>query len=240
MMCVNDRGGVRVGVTIFGSIGSRASRCLWVVEELGIDYAWKSISTLDGSNRAPEYRAIIPSGKIPAMTDGADVMMTESMAINQYLAEEYGRGTLWPAARAQRATVLQWTFWSATEVEPFITDLFPQLVLKAPADRDMALVERLLPALVKKLAELEAALAVGDRDYLLGADFTLADVSLAVQTFTFVDRFKLDLTTLPRVRDWTERCRARPARQRVEAMVVAGAKAAAAAAAAATAGVRPG
>jgi glutathione S-transferase len=108
------------------------------------------------------------------------------------------------------------------------------------------LIDRLLPLLVKMLAELEGALAEGNRDYILGSVFTLAEVSLAVQTFTFVDRFRLDLTTLPRVGEWTERCRARPARQRVEAMVVAGAKAAAAgttaaaAAAAAAGAVREG
>ena len=208
-----------MSITIFGSIGSRASRCIWVAEELGLRYEWKPISTLDGSNRRPEYLAINPSGKIPALADG-DVVMTESMAINQYLAEEYGRGSLWPNERQLRARVLQWTFWSATEIEPFITELFPQFVTKPVAERDAALTERLVAALLKKLAELEAALA--GRDFVLER-FTLADVNLAVQTFTFVDRFHLDLGRLPNLRDWTDRCRARPARQRVESMVAAAA-----------------
>ncbi len=209
-----------MGITIFGSIGSRASRCIWVAEELGLAYDWKPISTLDGSNRSPEYLAINPSGKIPALADG-EVVMTESMAINQYLAEEYGRGSLWPDEPQLRARVLQWTFWSATEVESFITELFPQFVTKPVEQRDAALTSRLVAALITKLGELDRALA--GRDYVLGR-FTLADINLAVQTLTFVDRFHLDLGKLANLNAWTERCRARPARQRVEAMAAAPAK----------------
>jgi glutathione S-transferase len=50
-------------------------------------------------------------------------------------------------------------------------------------------------------------------------DFTLADVSVAVQTFTIVDRFDLDLTAYPNITAWTERCRKRPARQKIEALL---------------------
>ena len=210
-----------MSITIYGSIGSRASRCLWVANEIGVAHEWKSISTLDGSNRKPEYLALNPSGKIPAMTDGA-VVMTESMAINQYLAENYGRGTLWPDDRALQARVLQWTFWSATEIEYYIGALFPQLVVKPARDRDQALVDSLLGAMLPKFRELETAL--GAKDYVLGG-FTLADINLAVQTFTIVDRFHLDLDDLPNIRAWTERCRARPARRKVDALVAAAAAA---------------
>ena len=205
-------------LTIYGSIGSRASRCIWVAEEAGAAYEWQSISTLDGSNKTPEYLAINASGKIPAMVDDGDVVATESLAINQYIAENYGQGGIWPIDRATQARVLQWTFWSATEIEYYIGAIFPHLVMKSEADRDQALVDRLLGEMLPKLAELEAALE--GRDYVLGS-FTLADVSLAVQTFTIVDRFGLDLSALPNIVAWTERCRARPARQKVEAMVAA-------------------
>lgn len=206
-----------MSLTIYGSIGSRASRCLWAVEETGVTYDWTPISTLDGSNRSPDYLAINPSGKIPAMSDGV-VVATESLAINLYIAQNYGHGTIWPADRATQAKVLQWTFWSATEIEYYIGAIFPHLVLKSPAERDDALVERLLGELLPKLAELETAL-VG-RDYVLG-EFTLADISLAVQAFTIVDRFGLDLAAWPNITAWTARCRARPARQVVEGLVSA-------------------
>lgn len=208
-----------MAVTIYGSIGSRASRCLWVAEETGMDFDWQPISTLDGSNRTPEYLAINPSGKIPAMKDD-ELVLTESFAINQYLAERYGGGTIWPDDIGLRALAQQWTFWSATEVERYITELFPHFVMLPPEERDPARIEKLVPELMEKLAQLDAALA--SRDYLLG-DFSLADINLAVQSFTFVDRFKLSLESLPDLDAWTTRCRNRPGRQRIEARVAAAA-----------------
>jgi glutathione S-transferase len=207
-------------VRIYGSIGSRASRCLWVAEETGVDFDWVSISTLDGSNRSPEYLAINPSGKIPAMKDG-ELVLTESFAINQYLAERYGAGTIWPADMAHRGLAHQWTFWSATEVERYITELFPHFVMLPPEERDPEKIARLVPELMEKLAQLDEALK--GRDYLLG-DFSLADINLAVQSFTFVDRFMLSLHALPNVEAWTTRCRARPGRQKVEERVAAAAR----------------
>jgi glutathione S-transferase len=204
-----------MSLTIYGSIGSRASRCLWVAEEAGVAYDWEPISTLDGSNRTPAYLAINPSAKIPAMRDG-EVLATESLAINLYIAQNYGQGRLWPDRRADQAKVLQWTFWSATEIEYYIGAIFPHLILKPEAERDQALVDRLIAEMLPKLAELDAALE--GRDYVLD-DFTLADVSVAVQTFTIVDRFDLDLTAYPNITAWTERCRKRPARQKIEALL---------------------
>jgi glutathione S-transferase len=204
-------------VTIYGSIGSRASRCIWVAEEAGVAYDWVPTSTLDGSNRKPDYLAINPSGKIPAMKDG-DVVATESMAINMYIAQHYGQGGLWPTDRQAEVSMLQWTFWSATEIEYYIGAIFPHLVMKSAADRDQVLVDRLLPEMMVKFADLEAAL--DGKDYVLGK-FSLADVNLAVQTFTIEDRFKISMPEYPNVTAWTERCRQRPARQKVEALLAA-------------------
>ena len=204
-----------MGVTIFGSIGSRASRCLWVAEEVGVQFDWRPISTLDGSNRTPEYLAINPSGKIPAMQDD-DLVLTESFAINQYLAERYGAGIIWPADHRGRALVHQWTFWSATEIEPFVTELFPHFVTLPPAERDLEKVDRLVPQLLGRLAFLENALM--GREYVL-EKFSLADISLAVQTFTFFDRFRLPLDSMPNITSWTRRCRSRAGRQAVEARI---------------------
>jgi glutathione S-transferase len=178
-----------------------------------MEFDWRPISTLDGSNQSPEYLAINPSGKIPAMKDD-DLVLTESFAINQYLAERYGAGTIWPADHESRGLAHQWTFWSATEIEPFVTELFPHFVTLPPEKRDASKVDRLVPKLLDRLADLDSALA--GRDYVLDS-FSLADISLAVQTFTFVDRFKLSLESLPNVNTWTTRCRNRPGRQKVEA-----------------------
>jgi glutathione S-transferase len=67
-----------------------------------------------------------------------------------------------------------------------------------------------------KFLELENVLT--GADYVLG-DFTLADINLSVQTFTVIDRFGLDMAEYPKIRAWTERCRARPARQMIDALL---------------------
>jgi hypothetical protein len=93
--------------------------------------------------------------------------------------------------------------------------------MKRPEERVSKLVDGLLAQLYPKLAEFEQAIA--GREYLLG-EFTPADVSVAVQTFSFVDPLGMDLARWPNVKAWTDRCRARPARQKVEALVAAHAK----------------
>lgn len=202
-------------LTIYGSIGSRASRCLWTAEEAGASYKWVSVSTLDGSNRAPEYLAINPSGRIPAMSDG-DVLATESMAINLYIAQNYGQGTLWPEARASQAKVLQWTFWSATEIEYYIGALFRHLVMTPAPQRDLTRIDQLMSEMLPRLDELERTL--DGCDYIVGT-FSLADVHVAMQTFIMQDRLGLTLSDHPNVAAWTQRCRERPARQRLESKV---------------------
>jgi len=208
-------------LTIYGSIGSRASRGLWTAAEIGLTPEWNPISTLDGSARSPAYLAINPSGKIPALSDG-DVVMTESLAINMYLAQNYGQGGIWPDDKALQARVLQWTFWSATEIEYYIGAIFPHLVMKSAEERDQPFVDKMLAAMMPKFKELEQALE--GQDYILG-DFTVADINVVVQTFVIVDRFGLDMADYPNVRAWTERCRERPARKTIDALAAAAKKA---------------
>jgi glutathione S-transferase len=75
-----------------------------------------------------------------------DLVLTESFAINQYIAERYGAGTIWPESFQARARAHEWAFWSATEVGPYITALFPHLVMLPEDQRDADKVARLVPA----------------------------------------------------------------------------------------------
>jgi glutathione S-transferase len=201
--------------TIYGVIGSRASRCIWTAEEAGVTYDWKPISTLDGSNKSAEFLAINPTGKIPALSDDGGVVMTESLAINMYIAQQYGHGTIWPADKADQARALQWTFWSATEIEYYIGALFPHLVMKKEEDRDYAFVEQLKAQMMPKLNELEAAL--DGKEYLL-ADFSIADINVCVQLLTITRNFKFDISGLPNVQAWLNRCIERPGRVKVDTL----------------------
>lgn len=71
---------------IYGILMSRAFRVLWMANELELDYENVPIHFADSSSKTPEYLAINPNGKIPAIEDGG-LKLWESMAINLYLAK---------------------------------------------------------------------------------------------------------------------------------------------------------
>ena len=85
---------------MYGMSASRAFRSVWGIEEVGVDY--EHVPKHFGKDaKTPEYLAVNPNGRIPALVDG-DLVLFESMAINLYLAEKYGDG-LYPASVEDRA-----------------------------------------------------------------------------------------------------------------------------------------
>ena len=102
---------------IYGSIVSRASRNAWAAEETGTDYEVVPLDFRKAEHKAPAFLAINPAGKMPALVDG-DVVMSESLAINLYIAQTYGKGSLWPAGAKDQARCLQWSMWAGAELEP--------------------------------------------------------------------------------------------------------------------------
>ena len=100
---------------IYGVPLSRAYRALWMANELGLDYENVPIHFADGSAKTPDYLAVNPNGRIPAIDDNG-FKLWESMAINLYLAKKHGSGLL-PKTMENEAHAIQWSFWAMTEVE---------------------------------------------------------------------------------------------------------------------------
>ncbi len=201
---------------LFGQAQSRASRSLWVLEEIGIPYEHVPVRPYTES-RSAEYLRINPNGHIPSLEDDAFVLW-ESLAINIYLAESYAEAPLWPAATKEHARVYQWSLWAANEIEPWIVSIAKGLSKQSP---DPA-------AVTVGLDELSAALRIlEDRlhgPYLLGGDFTVGDINLASTLRepgeTGVSGIAaIDLAPFPNVAGWLDRCSARPANRRVASMV---------------------
>jgi glutathione S-transferase len=202
---------------VFGTKASRASRALWICRELGIPHEHVEVHFADGSNQTPEFLSINPNGKIPAIDDDG-FRLWESMAINIYLAKKHG-SALMPRDLQQEMQVLQWSFWVMTEVEkPLLTVMLQRLELPegSPAakylrernPKDPAAEQQALEALQKPLNILEKQLE--GRDYLLGADFTVADLNVA-SVMSWAIAAKLDLATRPNVHQWLKRSTSRPA-----------------------------
>jgi len=196
---------------LYGTPVSRALRSIWAAEEVGVDYEFVSTSFREES-KTPEYLAINPNGRIPALVDG-DLVLFESMAINLYLAKTYG-GKLYPSDPHDEARAIQWTIWGMTELEPHLIPMVLHKVLLPENQRDPAVVSKAEAAIERPLGVLDAH--TSDREYLLGGDFTIADLNLA-GALTTAHFSNFDMSKFENVVRWFSRCTGRPSFARARA-----------------------
>ena len=191
---------------------SSASGARWALEELGLSYDYVELSHAKRDHRSPEYLAINPNGKVPALVDGAHAYF-ESLAILLHLADRYGlERKLWPTDEALRADALSWTVWGTAELRPFMMQYayhgLDTPVSYAPKDRSHAAAEYNLGEYRRVLDVLDARL--GGREFVLGA-FSLTDIP-AASALLFGKSLGVSLEGRRNVEAWLERCRTRPAR----------------------------
>jgi glutathione S-transferase len=195
-------------IRLYGIVNSRALRCLWALEEVGVGYELVPTNFLADAKK-PDYLAINPNGRIPALVDG-DVTLFESMAINLYLAKKYGPALV-PKALADEARALQWSFWGMTELEPHLIQIMLHKVMMPEAQRKPDVAKASEQALDRPLRVLDAALA--GRETLLAGPFSIADLNVAsVLGLANVGQF--DLSPWRNVKRWMDACMGRPAFQR--------------------------
>jgi len=196
-------------IRLYGIRASRAARCIWMLEELGLEYENVPVSFL-GDAQKPEYLAINPNGRVPALVDDDGTVVWESLAINLYLAEKYDRG-LRPRSAAERGHALQWSFWAATEVESGVVDAFVHRVMLPEGQRDAAIADAGEAKLQRPLPVLDRHLA--ERSYLLGEAFTVADLNVC-SVLGIARVARIDLAKQPHVQRWLAACLSRPAAQK--------------------------
>ena len=190
--------------TLYGVSGSRAIRSVWAIEEVGIDYEHVPTHFFNDS-KTPEYLAVNPNGRIPALVDG-DLVLFESMAINLHLARNYG-GDLYPDNPADVARAEQWSVWAISEIEPLQMQIVIQQFFVKEDKRDASVIAAATENLQRPLQVLDAHLA--ERQYLLGDAFTIADLNLA-GVMLLLDMVAFDLSAHENVVRWTTACYARP------------------------------
>jgi glutathione S-transferase len=193
------------GLQIYGVARTRAFRALWVAEELGIPYEHKPVEIGDAGARTPEFLALNPNGRLPVIVDG-DFVLPESLAITLYLAKKYSSGKLYPARLEDEARVWQWSFWAIAEVDRGVNIWSLHAVRLPPDERNGALREEALKVIAAPFRVLDKAVA--DEPYLLGNDFTIADLNVAAVISRAGD---MDLAAWPNLKSWLMRCLDRPA-----------------------------
>jgi glutathione S-transferase len=193
-------------IIFYGSPMSSAGRTHWMLEEVGVPYEYKRLSIREGDTKKPEFLAISPGGKIPCIQDG-NLVLTESMAINFYLAEKYGKD-LMPADPAQRAQVYQWSFWAISNVQPLILTMLLNMMILPEAERSPKAIETARQQLPPYLELLDASLK--GKEYLVGNHFTVADLNTAsvIGIGTMVG---LDMSSYSNAQAWLNRVQSRPA-----------------------------
>ena len=177
------------------------------LEELGLPYQVHAIDLLSGAQRAPDYLAINPNGRIPAIVDheADDFAVFESGAILIYLAEKTGQ--LMPADARGRSRVLQWLMFQMGGIGPMMGQAnvfhryFPEKI-QVVIDRYQGESGRLFGVLDRQLA---------DHEWLAG-DYSIADIA----NWCWVRTHKwsgVDIGPFEHLQRWVAAIAARPAAQ---------------------------
>lgn len=190
---------------IYGIARTRAFRALWMAQELGLPYEHLPIEIGEAGARAPEFLAVNPNGRLPFIVDNGFVLF-ESLAITLYLAKKHSAGKLYPASLQDEAKAWQWSFWAISEVDRGVNIWSLHAVRLPAAERDPQKRDEALKVLAAPFRVLDAAVA--SQPYLLGNDFSVADLNVAAVISRAID---MDLAAVPNLKAWLVRCLERPA-----------------------------
>ena len=197
-------------LTIYGSPKSRGLRTLWMVGELGLPYEHKDYLPRSAETKTPEFRALNPNGRVPVIDDDGFVL-SESMAINCYLAKKHGK--LQPANAQDEARALQWSLWETDRLDRQIVNYVNHTSALPEAERKAGIADAAWQEVVPALDVLETALAKSA--WLAGPDFSVADLNVASALFRALS---VDLAKWPHVQAWLHKCWERPAAKKARAM----------------------
>jgi glutathione S-transferase len=184
---------------------SRSFTALWLMEETGKPYERVLTDISTGAQKKPEYLAINPMGKVPALKDG-EATLGEAAAICAYVADRYPETKLAPdPTDPQRAKYLQWLFFSPSCIEPALIQIFTKLEVPTSTAA--------WGSAAQVFDVLDAALEKGP--WILGDRFSAADITIGSGLNYAVRLFKM-VPSRPSFDAYITRCVARPAFQRAE------------------------
>lgn len=214
--------------TLYGAYRSRATRNVWLALEAAIDlpmtpvvqgYRLADPLAADAplNTLSPAFLAMSPAGAIPVLKDG-DLVISESLAINLYLAKTYG-GDLGPRTAAEEALMLQWTLYGATMIEPdAVAVMYVYSEARHDSEAGKADLAQRRERLQRPLRVLDAHLAAHGR--MVGGRFTVADINMA-EILRYAANDPGLVAAFPALQGWLSACQARPAFQKMWALRLA-------------------
>ncbi len=176
---------------------------------MGVDYEHNNVDYFTAQQKSPEYTAINPNQSLPALRDG-DLVLWESNAMLQYIADKNGKDEFYPRDTVARADVNRWLFWESAHWFPstyvYLVENCVKPVLgsepdPAVLDGERERFDRLAGLLNDRLA---------DRKYIMGDSVTIADIAVAAPMHLH-EWQQLPLDDYPNIRAWmTERIEPQP------------------------------
>lgn len=199
---------------IYGVYRSRATRPLWLIEELGIPF---ELVPIIQAYRLPEpmaaeapintlsadFLGLNPMGSIPSMDDDGFVLH-ESLAISLYLARKYG-GEVGPRDINEEALMIQWSLFAATSIEASALKIQQT---RADTDDGKAEIEVAARLLKRPFDVLEKHFS--RNSHMVGGRFTVADINVA-EIVRYAQGHEALFENRPALKAWLETCQARPA-----------------------------
>ncbi len=193
----------QTGLTLYTAAPSRGAIVRWMLEEVGAPYEVHVLDLMKGEQLRPDYLAINPMGKVPALRHG-ETIVTEVAAICCYLADAFPAAGLAPAIGDHlRGPYLKWLFFGPSCIEPAVV----AQVMNWQGGRRGMLGWADFDTVVGVVRD-----AVAKGPYILGERFTAADVVIGSQ-IRWGMQFKT-LPDLPEFKAYAQRLEARPALQR--------------------------
>jgi glutathione S-transferase len=181
---------------LYGTPPTRALRVIWLLNELGLEYEMLPVDVLQGENQKQDFLTLNPAAKVPVLVDGS-LVVTESAAIQLYLADKNPQAGFIPETVEDRAQMYRWIFFLVTEIEQPLwriarhTFLYPE-EKRLPQDVDLARQE-----CVEMVAVLERHME--EREFMVADRLSVADFNAA---------YTLDWANEEKMLDGTPRLRA--------------------------------
>ena len=190
---------------LYGAPPTRALRVIWLLNELGLEYEVLPVDVLHGENQQEDFLTLNPAGKVPVLVDGS-LVLTESAAIQLYLADKNPQAGFIPEAVEDRAQMYRWIFFLVTEIEQPLwriarhSFIYPE-EKRLPQDVSLARQE-----CVEMVAVLERHMR--KREFMVGDRLSVADFN-AAYILDWADEEKM-LDGAPRLREYLRSMYARP------------------------------
>lgn len=192
-------------LTLYYAIPSRGLVVHWMLEELGVPYRRQVLNLAAEEHKTPAYLAINPMGRVPALRHG-DVVVTETVAICTYLAEQFPEAGLNVGVDSTlRGEYLRWLFFGPVTMEPSIVSKAMGFV--SPDYQPFADIETVASTLAAQVA---------GREFIIGDQFTAADVVIG-SSINWGLNMMPELPKHPELVEYWSRLAQRPAWQVVQA-----------------------